>query len=263
MIGTPDTRSVPGPAGRLSVSLRGDPDREGTLVLVHPVNAAGSVWAPVMARLSHPCLAVDLRGHGRSVLAGPYTVDGYLADVLAVLEAIAPRRVHLAGGSLGGTVALLLAARHPERVLSVTTFGSTLGTGSPPEAIEEMVEELMAKGTERYFADLVRRVVGAGSRARPEVLDALCTAAGGRPEPVVAAVLRAAFGADIRGHLAGLRAPVSAVAGTEDPTCPPEMTEEIAAATGGRVTLLDGVGHLPMVEAPDRVAELITEQVRP
>jgi pimeloyl-ACP methyl ester carboxylesterase len=231
------------------------------VVLVHPINSDRGVWEPVTALLDSPTVALDLRGHGGSASYGPYTIDGYVRDVLAVLDALDIESAHLAGGSLGGSIALALASERPDRVRSVTTFGSTLGTGLAPEAIEEMVARLRELGTEDYFAELVPLIVGVDYRAEPRVLDAMRHAAAGRDVDVVSEVLRGAFGADIR-HLAGrVDVPVRAVTGTEDPTCPPAMTEEIAEATGGRVTFLDGVGHLPMLETPRRVAELIREQV--
>ncbi|HEY9413406.1 MAG TPA: alpha/beta fold hydrolase [Pseudonocardia sp.] len=257
-----DTRSVDGPTGSLSVLVSGSPGPEETVVLVHPINTAASVWAPVMAALDRPSVALDLRGHGSSTQQGPFDVDGYVDDVLAVLDGLDLESVHLAGGSLGGSIGLALAARCPERARSVTTFGSTLGTGVPDEAIQAMIDELDAKGTEKYFADLGPLIVGAAYREDRRVLDALAVAAGARPEPVVAGILRGAFGADIRKAVAGLRTPVSAVGGTEDPTCPMVMTEEIAAAASGTVTVLRGVGHLPMLEVPERVAELIAAHVK-
>jgi pimeloyl-ACP methyl ester carboxylesterase len=254
-------RIVDGPAGPLSVLVAGTPGPGDTVVLIHPINTAASVWAAVMGALARPSVALDLRGHGSSGQVGPYTVDGYVDDVLAVLDALGLESAHLAGGSLGGSIGLALAARCPERVRTVATFGSTLGTGVPEAAIQAMIDELDAKGTQRYFADLVPLIVGAAYRDDPRVVDGLRAAAGTRPESVVAGILRGAFGADIRGVVGGVRAPVSAVGGTEDPTCPPAMTEEIAAATGGTVMVLDGVGHLPMLEVPGRVAELITDHI--
>jgi pimeloyl-ACP methyl ester carboxylesterase len=232
------------------------------VVLVHPINTDGSVWTAVAELLVDgpgPVLAPDLRGHGASGPDGPYTVDGYVDDVLAAMDAAGLGAAHLAGGSLGGSIGLALAARCPDRALSVTTFGSTLGTGASEADIQAMLDELDAKGTARYFAELAPLIVGTAYRDDPAVLAGIRSAAGDRPTEVVAGILRGAFGADIRPVVGGVKCPVHAVGGTEDPTCPPAMTEEIAAATGGRVTVLDGVGHVPMLEVPERVAELIRE----
>lgn len=233
-----------------------------TVVLVHPINTAASVWDPVVALLRPTVVTFDLRGHGRSTMAGPFVIEGgWLDDLVAVLDGLAIPAAHLAGGSLGGTISLAAAALHPDRVRSVTTFGSTLGVAAPPEVIEAMVAELTAKGTRSYFADLGPQIVGAAYRDDETVLAALRTAVGDRDPAVIADILRGAFTADIR-HLAGkVGVPVLAVAGAEDPTCPEEMTTEIAAVTGGRAVTLDGVGHLPMLETPARVAELLTENM--
>jgi pimeloyl-ACP methyl ester carboxylesterase len=254
-----ETRMVAGPTGPLAVVQSAEPSRRTAVVLVHPINTASVVWRQVLPLLELPAVALDLRGHGGSGLRGPFTIaDGYVPDVLAVLDALELDAVHLVGGSLGGSISLALAALHPGRVHSVTTFGSTLGTGVPEVAIEQMVAVLAAVGSQRYFADLVPQVVGPAYRGQ-QSLEETISAAGGRPEPTVAAILRAAFSADIRDLVGRVHAPVLAVGGTADPTCPPAMTEEIAAATGGVPVILDGVGHLPMVEEPQRVAELINQ----
>jgi len=256
------TITVTGPAGPIAVDVTGGPVADGAIVLVHPINTAASVWEPVADRLPRPVVALDLRGHGRSVMAGPYVIEGgWLDDLMAVLDGLDIASAHLAGGSLGGTISLAAAAKSPGRVRSVTTFGSTLGVGVPAEAIEAMVTELEAKGTVAYFEDLGPLVVGAASRDNAAVLGALKAAVGTRDPAVIAGILRGAFSADIR-HLAGdVKVPVLAATGTEDPTCPPAMTEEIANVTGGTAVELPGLGHLPMLEQPERVAALITQNV--
>lgn len=253
------TRTLAGPTGELGVTCSGPRSAGSAVVLIHPINTAAVVWNPVLPLLERPAVALDLRGHGRSALHGPFTIeDGYIPDVLAVLDELGLDSVHLVGGSLGGAISLALAALHPERVHSVTTFGSTLGTGVPAGVIEEMAAELATLGSERYFAELVPKVVGPEHQNEPGLAETI-RAAGARPELTVAAILRAAFTADIRHLAARVHAPVLAVGGTADPTCPPAMTEEIAAVTGGVPVILDGVGHLPMVEVPQRVAELINQ----
>lgn len=253
---------VAGPAGPLAVTRSDASDRRTAVVLLHPINTAGVVWNSVLPLLELPAVAIDLRGHGQSVWSGPYTVDdGYVPDVLAVLDGLGLDAVHLVGGSLGGAIALALAARYPGRVHSVTTLGSTLGTGLTQPEIEAMVNQLETVGSQRYFAELTPTIVGLNFRDDPALHDVI-RVAGERPESVVAAILRAAFGADIR-HLVGrVCAPVLAVGGTDDPTCPPQMTVEIAAATGGSTVILDGVGHLPMVEAPAQVAAWINQHTQ-
>ncbi|WP_406631419.1 alpha/beta fold hydrolase [Amycolatopsis sp. WGS_07] len=257
--------TVEGRTGKLSV-LRTADDRSGTpLVLLHPINSAAVVWADVAARLDRPVVAPDLRGHGNSGQTGPFTVEeGYVPDVLAVLDALGLDEVHLAGGSLGGTISVALAALHPRRVRSVATFGSTLGTGVPDEAIAAMVRELEAAGTAGYFAGQVPEIVGRAHRDSARIQEVMAEAVGTRPTAVVAEILYGAFGADIR-HLAGRVAtsgiPVLAVAGTEDPTCPPAMSRELSEVTGGTAKVLDGTGHLPMLEEAGVVAELLREHL--
>jgi pimeloyl-ACP methyl ester carboxylesterase len=261
MTATFGSQAVTGPGGVLGVSSHGEPSAHTTTVLVHPINTGAVVWHPVLPLLAQPAVALDLRGHGRSGMDGPFTVEGgYVPDVLAVLDELGCDAVHVVGGSLGGAIALALAALHPDRVLSVTTFGSTLGTGVAAPAIDAMIAELEAVGAERYFADLVPKVVGPLYQSEPRLSETI-RAAGGRPESVVASILRAAFDADIRHLVDRVRAPVLAVGGTADPTCPPSMTEEIASATGGVAVILDGVGHLPMVEVPQVVADLINQHI--
>jgi 3-oxoadipate enol-lactonase len=88
------------------------------LVLLHALGEDGSDWsnvAPALAR-HWRVYAPDLRGHGRSDWPGQYSVGLMRADVLSFLDVLGLDRVDVIGHSLGGMVAYLLAAEHPERV---------------------------------------------------------------------------------------------------------------------------------------------------
>ncbi|WP_217898656.1 alpha/beta fold hydrolase [Haloechinothrix alba] len=249
-----------GPAGRLAVAGSADFAEDDLVVLVHPINTSSRVWRAAAARLDRPVLALDLRGHGLSDQRGPFLIHDYMADVLAVLDEFAVRKAHLVGGSLGGTISLALAATHRDRVASVTAFGSTLGTGVGENVIEQMVAQLNSVGCTSYFAELIPQVVGHDYRGTPVVREAL-DAVGERPESVIAEILRGAFSADIRHLTSAVRCSTFAAAGDQDPTCPVEMSRELATATGGVSRVLPGLGHLPMLEAPELIAELVAEHL--
>lgn len=73
-------------------------------------------------------IAMDLRGFGFSDKPrwpGAYTLDAYLADFIALLDALHLERVSLVGQSMGGGVALHAALRHPERLDGVVLINPT------------------------------------------------------------------------------------------------------------------------------------------
>jgi pimeloyl-ACP methyl ester carboxylesterase len=88
------------------------------VLLLHSLAAHSHWWdwvAPPLAERHH-VVAVDFRGHGGSAWADSYRFDDYVADVVASLDVLGWRAPLVIGHSMGGYVAALLAARHPERV---------------------------------------------------------------------------------------------------------------------------------------------------
>lgn len=100
-------------------------------------------------------LSVNLRGHGRSGLPGPagvsaasgkqevpggehalapedFALDALAADIVALLDHLAVKKVHFVGNSLGGNVGYELLGNAEERLLSFTTFGTTAKLRTPP-----------------------------------------------------------------------------------------------------------------------------------
>lgn len=96
-----------------------------TILFHHGVGTNCEVYAGWMATLveRYRLVRFDVRGLGRSEKPGAgfrYSVDSLAADALAVADAVGAERFHVVGESAGGTIALHLAARHPDRVLSMT-----------------------------------------------------------------------------------------------------------------------------------------------
>lgn len=89
-------------------------------LLVHGLASNARLWDGVAERLveaGHPCVTVDLRGHGRSSKPdGPYDVPVVADDLAALIEEMGLDRPLVAGQSWGGNVVLELAARRPDLV---------------------------------------------------------------------------------------------------------------------------------------------------
>jgi pimeloyl-ACP methyl ester carboxylesterase len=101
----------------------GGSDNSPPLLMVHGVTQQSHTFDPV-ANLLHQryhCIALDLRGHGDSERGDPgsYKYPVYAADVLAVLDALGIKKTHYLGTSLGGRLAMTMAASQPDRFASL------------------------------------------------------------------------------------------------------------------------------------------------
>lgn len=108
------------------------------LLLLHGFTGSAATWRPLAERLAplRRTIAVDLIGHGESdAPADParYTAEHCVADLLALLDSLGVDRFDLLGYSLGGRLALQLAAAAPARVARLVLESSTAGIADPAE----------------------------------------------------------------------------------------------------------------------------------
>ncbi|MET0773136.1 MAG: alpha/beta hydrolase [Candidatus Limnocylindrales bacterium] len=118
----------------LSIIARGpspDPSTRIPVLLVHGLASNARMWDGVgeaLARLGHPSVAVDQRGHGRSDAPDTgYDFETLTTDLVAVMDATGLARAVVAGQSWGAHVVLELAVRHPDRVSGVVCVDGGLG----------------------------------------------------------------------------------------------------------------------------------------
>lgn len=234
------------------------------LVLLHGFGADHGSWKPFAAHLQGlPALAIDLPNHGKS---GPRPVESLQSLALSVLEVLAEEKIehfHLLGHSLGGGVALALTHLAPERVKSLTLIAPA---GLGPDINGAFIDGLCRAETEAalrpWLTELVsdpRLISGSFITTAHKQLapahkrEALRSMAHRlMPQGTQAESLR---------HVLGeLYIPTKVIWGTEDRIIPAHHGQGLPGRVGLHV--LRGVGHLPHVESPELVADLVAQQMR-
>ena len=105
-------------------------------------------------------IALNLPGYGRSIRLPRHTVEAYVSAVLEFLDDKGISRCHFVGISLGGSVALLLAARYPDRVVSVTAHGAVYSGKKQFSRVARVAAGLLGIGrhlprfTEKVFQEI-------------------------------------------------------------------------------------------------------------
>ncbi|MBW0172010.1 MAG: alpha/beta fold hydrolase [Hydrogenophaga sp.] len=231
------------------------------LVLVHPIGASLRFWDPLLPHLQGrmPVLRCDLRGHGASaVTPGDYDIDQLADDLLAVADAHGLASFDLCGVSLGGMVALAVAARAGERVNRVVVSSSAPRVAPPPNGWDGRRQAALQSGMAPLAGPMVERMFSAAFRERADPMVATLREVFETMSPVgyagAVAVLR---DADLTDRLAHVRAPTMVVAGQDDPLCPPEKQHALADALPSAQAVLLDCGHFPPVERPAEFARLL------
>jgi pimeloyl-ACP methyl ester carboxylesterase len=213
------------------------------------------------------CIAVDLRGAGLSeVPRGPYTIELLAGDLFGLLAGLGIDRALIAGHSMGGHVALQLALDNRELVAGLALLG-TSATGRP-ELLGSSPAAAAALGrTQGSIEEIVRGniEVSLGRRFLREqraVAEAFIATRVAHPPRGrgVAGQRAAARSFDVRDRLAELGCPCTILHGDDDQVVPLARGEELAAGIpAARLFVLDGVGHLPQLEAPTVLAAALID----
>ncbi len=254
-------QEIAGPTGRLSVRTVGSPDCAGEPILfVHPINLQGRAWYQVAIALAdeHFCVLPDMRGHGTSDAVGPFGTEHWAADCIAALDAVGVERAHVVGGSAGGPIAVYLAVHHADRVASITTFGSSLGrAGQGPNHVADQLAEM---DPEQMFRSLLPEISFAPDTPQTVIELALALANPNRAD-VIADIWTASGATDVRPIAGQVACSARVITGAEDRTSSVEAGQALAEAIGAKFAVWDGIGHLPLVECPDRVVAEVREHL--
>ncbi len=235
------------------------------LVLLHPFPMDATFWsaaAPLLAA-DREIVAPEFPGLGAAPLEDGPTVDGAADALAARIAAMRRGRAAVCGLSLGGYVALSLAARHPERVAALV-LADTRAEADTPEAAEgrrRSAAQVRAGGLAEFLDDFVPRLVAPGDEEAGAAARAIADAQ--RPEGVARALEALGGRADRRADLPGIAMPTLVVVGSEDALTPPPFAETLAAGIpGAELVVIEGAGHLTALERPREFAEAVRAFLR-
>lgn len=242
-----------------AMHMRQDGPCDGPLLVF--ANSLGTdlrIWDAVVARLPGWRIArFDKPGHGLSD-RNPTTDIDSMADDAAALIAMAGGRAVFVGLSIGGLIGQSLATRHPGllRALVLSNTAARIGTA---ESWAERILAVETAGLASIADGVMEKWFSARFRATPELAPwrnmLIRSDAGGYAD-----ACRAIAAADYRDAVGRLQLPVLAIAGTEDGSTPPDLVRDTAARiNGAQVQVIDGAGHIPCVEAPNRYADILKD----
>jgi pimeloyl-ACP methyl ester carboxylesterase len=239
----------------------GDP-----LVLVHGAGTSGAIWRRAMPLLAprFRVVAPDVPGYGGSPAAGPgfalEEVAEHLVEGLRSAGVQAP--YDLVGHSMGGAIAILIAARRPDRVRRLVLVAPA-GLAALPRPVAALLGRVAAPYAvaRRTVAGplagsaFVRRLALAGvayngARVPPEHARAVLASSAGATR--IGPGLASAAAADLRQALKSVRAPLGLVWGEHDPVIPRRRIDVIRAVRPDVTTaIVPDTAHAPMLERPE------------
>lgn len=247
-------------------------------VLAHRVTGSGrpvlllngglmtvAAWDPVAALLEprRTVVRCDLRGQLLSPGPPPATLEGHVADVLALLDELRLPALDVVGTSYGGFLGILLAGGHPERVRSLVaaTAAVRLEAADWQDAQPLLAAaRAAAEGGDgrRVFDALRPKTFGPGyAAAHAALLEERRERFGRMPASWYASLeglLLALRGLDLSPAAAAIRCPTLVLAAEHDATFPRDRWEALGRAIpGARVHVVPDAGHALVLESPERL----------
>lgn len=237
------------------------------LVLLHGIGASKDHWPRLARRLNgrFRIVAPDLPGFGESSKPddGDYSMSAQAESVRQLAEALGLGPVHLAGSSMGGRVAAVFAAAHPDRVRTLWLLNPAGAEGErPSEMVEAVVRgerpPIFSRTADEYAAAIAFTMERPPDIPRPALR---VLAAEGAPLYDHYHRLFDRLTEDLRAEpttedlLRGLDVPTLVTWGERDRVLHASGAAAIAAAMpNATARVMPGVGHIPMLEDPEATA---------
>lgn len=235
---------------------------EPAIVLVHGWSCNRTYWKGQFAHFakSRRMVAIDLAGHGASGLGRQrYTIQAFGADVKAVVDALALRRVVLVGHSMGGPVMLEAARLLPGRVvglIGVDTLGQ-VGDKSSAEQERALLDSMRADfraATRKFVLDFMFT-----PKSDPALAERIAQEIAEAPKEVAMSALENLFAFNEAKALTATNVPLRLINADRFPT---DLAALRKHKPGVELAVMEGRGHFLMLEDPGEFNRLLESALK-
>jgi pimeloyl-ACP methyl ester carboxylesterase len=222
------------------------------VVLVHGAGGSRLDWPPLLRRLPQAnAIAIDLPGHGKSPGPGRKTVSDYARCVAALLDALDIPQAIIAGHSMGGAIAQMMALDHAERVHGLVLIGTGAKLRVHPDILDRVLTDPQA------VAALLKDWIwgpGTPESMRQLAYDQLMQT----PPEIIHGDYLACDAFDVRERLEEIRAPALVIGGTADAMTPHKFSAFLRDhLPNADLVTVEGGGHMMALEHPAFVTDAI------
>jgi pimeloyl-ACP methyl ester carboxylesterase len=228
-------------------------EHEQSLVFIHGSGGDHSTWSHQYAKLhkNYNIAAIDLPGHGSSEGSGKSDIESYCLWLKNLLEILQLKNVILVGLSLGAAINLQFAINYPQTIYGIVTVGGGMKMPvnplifeflktNPVESVELICKFSVAKQNREKFMEPLMKSL---AHARIDVLQG---------------DLSACDKLDLTQEISKISLKTLAICGAEDKMTPPEFSRQISESiSGAKFCLIEGAGHMVMMERPKEFNEAI------
>jgi 4,5:9,10-diseco-3-hydroxy-5,9,17-trioxoandrosta-1(10),2-diene-4-oate hydrolase len=229
-----------------------------SVLLLHGIASSLYTWKDVLPALAarHDVIAVDLPGFGDSAVPAHASGDLIVRSVVGLMDGLGIARTSIVGNSLGGAIAIAIAARLPDRVdriVLIDAAGYNFAPADRPVLLEALpVRPMVSLGLRQVFHD--DRLV-----TREKVAEYVAPMRRPGASAALHSLLLGTGDLGFPGVIRRVRAPTLIVWGRYDTWIPPRDAQRFAAdIPGARVALVEA-GHMPQEERPAETVALIEE----
>lgn len=245
----------------LHYQLIGGPADKPVIVFANSLGTDFRIWRDVIVRLAgdFPIVTYDKRGHGLSdVGAAPYSMDDHVGDLEALLDHLKVKRAIVCGLSVGGLIAQGLYAKRPDLVRGLVLCDTAHKIGTT-ESWNARIATVETDGI-ASIADGVLKLwfTPEFHEQRKADLTGYRNMLARQPLAGYAGTCAALRDADYTEAAKAIAVPTLCVVGDQDGSTPPELVRSMAdLIPGSRFKIIDGASHIPCVEQPEALVELV------